>query len=821
MRKSAQAFIRNMQIAGYEILEEIGNGGTGIVYKARQVSLGRLVAIKVLQPALREDPVAKAQFRLEANSVANLKHPNILWVHEAGEVEGRPYFVMEYVSAYSVGQWLARKGRLEESDALTIADSVARALKYAWERAGLIHCDIKPDNILVDEDGIVKVADFSGLSRDNLGPESDLIRQFTIGTPNYMAPEQVGGLVDLDPRADIYSLGALLYHVLTGRLPFQEFDNAEAMRQQVVGYLPDPLEFCPALSAPLVALIEKMLVKDRNARYPDWNAVIADLHRVRSGHAPAGPLPLPGASTLRRSVPQVFSPAAPTAKRASSRRVYLPDRPSFPREALESGAARRGKGRFIFLWALLAAFLALDAYLFRHWWLPKSQTPAPLPKAPPAPEPAPRPPPPAVSPTPPPKPVEPAPPTPTPPPPAPEPPAPPPAEPSPPAASGEPPATPETPEPPAALRATAFYEAVDVIRQSAELCRQRNVEAALRLTTRWLDERPEHEFRAMVETERNGVKRLQEMIRRLLMSSGKPAGVRLEATPSVTGEVTDIAPDGMVSVRRAIGSGHGIVSVEWHRLQDPDIERLLRAALPDEWPLSAALWSVNAGQYARAAEALARVPEADAAAVRAWMELRQSVQRESAAARMLEEARALLQASRFPEALALLDRGRETFADTQTLLWARAELWKELRDVAASEGEAPTVEAAPPSAPTPPSPKPSPDDPDDGDTVTIRDLRQKPTAYHEKTIRLRFRVRGSVEEAAGGWYRSTLGGDDGVVEVEVPEAGLRWFNSLPEFMFRSRSTYVYGVYDANREVLRLIGRTRRIPLGARNVEYGW
>ncbi|OQW96884.1 MAG: hypothetical protein BWK77_03300, partial [Verrucomicrobia bacterium A1] len=315
----------NIEIPGYEILEKVGDGAMGVVFKARQRSLDRIVAVKVLRPELATDPTAMAQFRLEANSVAMLKHSNILMLHEAGQSNGLNYFIMEYVAAYSVASWLARKGVLSEADALTIADSVARALQYAWDKAGLIHCDLKPGNILVDEDGIIKIADFSGISRSNLSAEAQLLREVMIGTPNYMSPEQVRGIEAIDFRVDIYSLGALLYHLVTGVLPFEHCTEAEAMQQQIDGKLTDPAELNPAVSVNFSMMIEKMMVKDREQRTAGWDAVLADITNVRAGNPPFPPLAHPGASTILRTVqppppepprpkaPPVFAPPAPAA----------------------------------------------------------------------------------------------------------------------------------------------------------------------------------------------------------------------------------------------------------------------------------------------------------------------------------------------------------------------------------------------------------------------------------------------------------------------------------------------------------------------------
>lgn len=830
-----------MEITGYEIIGEIGSGASATVYKARQISLGRMVAIKILRPELRQDPVSVAQFRLEANAVATLKHSNILWVHEAGEVEGRPYFVMEYVSGYSVGQWIARKGRLDASDALAVAESVTRALKYAWERAGLIHCDIKPDNILVDEDGIVKVADFSGLSRDNLRPESEIIRRFTIGTPNYMSPEQVSGLVDLDARADIYALGALLYHMVTGALPFQDLTDEEAMRQQVAGYLPDPLEMVPHLPPYMVSLIEKLMVKDRNARPADWATVLEDLARVRAGHSPSPPLPLPGASTLKREVPQVFVPASGGGggRPGARRRIILPDKPPAP----VFSRGRRKPFRFLWFWALLAiAGVVAGAYLLRDTWLsrePEIQPLSPPISAPPMPAPPVEEPPvaeppveePPVEPPAIPLSVEPMPePTPTPEAPAvvmeppgtiePEPPSP--ALPSAEESPALPPPAPAEEPLPASADPERFMALVQLFANSAGFCQRRQFDAAAREVRRWREENPDNPFPEWIALELEGLARVSDALRRTVAGGARAVGVRLEATPGFAGEVSAISATGAVTIDRRIGDIVGGVDIELLRLADADVERILRAAAPEIWPASAAAWAIAQGQISRAAEAVARVGGEDAARLAAWLELRQRMQREAAAAHTLADARSLIQANRFRDALALLQRGREALADTRVFGSARRAEWTELERLAAEEvSRAP---ASPPVAvPAPPAPPPvgGEDIGDEGDTVLIRDLRQRPAAYNGKTIRLRFRTRGPVENMGGNRYSSTLSSDDGVVQVEIPEEGLRWFNRLPEFAFNAPSRFAYGVYDSEREVLTLIGRTRRIPLGSRNVEYSW
>lgn len=298
------------QLSGYELLGKIGEGGMSTVWKARQLSLDRLVAIKTLARAYLPDEDAWQRFRLEAKAAARLSHPGIVQVFDAGESFGMPYIVMEYVDGRSLCEILAARGRLPEAEALSIAESVAQALGYAWDKDCIMHCDIKPDNILVASDGAVKVVDlglarFIGLHRRR-EREGGLI----VGTPNYTAPEQAEGAPDLDCRADIYSLGATLYHAVTGNLPFAGSPGSSAMDRHVHEYLPDPMELNPDLQPAVAWLIEKMMIKDRAFRPPYWSTVLADIAEVRSGRLPRDPLPEPGQSTVARSARRVLEAKA-------------------------------------------------------------------------------------------------------------------------------------------------------------------------------------------------------------------------------------------------------------------------------------------------------------------------------------------------------------------------------------------------------------------------------------------------------------------------------------------------------------------------------
>ncbi len=222
-----------------DILECLGRGGMGVVYKARQPKLNRLVALKILAPERGADPRFAERFQREAMALAKLDHPNIVTVHDFGEVEGLFYLLMEFVDGASLRQTL-RAGRLKPEQALAIVPPICEALQFAHEQ-GVVHRDIKPENVLLDKQGRVKIADFGiaklvgatghaaplpGLTdtpSHTAADEKDLTQDQVIGTPHYMAPEQVEHPQLVDHRADIYSLGVVFYEMLTGELPLGKF----------------------------------------------------------------------------------------------------------------------------------------------------------------------------------------------------------------------------------------------------------------------------------------------------------------------------------------------------------------------------------------------------------------------------------------------------------------------------------------------------------------------------------------------------------------------------------------------------------------------
>lgn len=207
-----------------EIIERIGQGGMGVVYKANQKHLGRLVALKILRSKCSQDPSLAERFIREARALAKLTHPNIVGVHDFGQAGDRPYLIMEYVDGTNLRQMLAQKAVTPEA-ALAMVAPICEALQFAHEE-GIVHRDIKPENILIDRRGRVRIADF-GLARLMVRGENEWTLTGTrqvMGTPHYMAPEQIQHPLEVDHRADIYSLGVVIYEMLTGELPIGRFE---------------------------------------------------------------------------------------------------------------------------------------------------------------------------------------------------------------------------------------------------------------------------------------------------------------------------------------------------------------------------------------------------------------------------------------------------------------------------------------------------------------------------------------------------------------------------------------------------------------------
>ncbi|WP_169972605.1 serine/threonine-protein kinase [Tautonia rosea] len=275
------------EIPGYQLLEKLGKGSMGIVYKAKQTSVDRVVAVKVLLDVLARNKEFIHRFQREATIAARLNHPNIVNAIDAGEVNGLHYFVMEFVEGTTIKDVIEGGHIYDEPEALRIVLAVAEAMKHAHER-GLIHRDIKPENIILTKDGNVKLADL-GLARLTADEKQAVAEAgMAIGTPYYISPEQVRGATDVDIRSDIYNLGATLYHMVTGRPPFPGDDPTEVMKKHVDKSItltpPDHLN--TRLSSGLGEVVETMMARNRENRYRDPGDVLIDLKALIEGKRP-------------------------------------------------------------------------------------------------------------------------------------------------------------------------------------------------------------------------------------------------------------------------------------------------------------------------------------------------------------------------------------------------------------------------------------------------------------------------------------------------------------------------------------------------------
>lgn len=273
------------QIPGYKIFGKLGAGAMAIVYKARQLSLNRIVAIKVLPKRFSENPEYVERFYKEGQAAAKLNHNNIVQAIDVGEAGGYHYFVMEYVEGKTIYDDLSAGKVFTENEALEIIIQVAHALAHAHAK-GLIHRDVKPKNIMINSAGVVKLADM-GLARATTDIEAaETEKGKAYGTPYYIAPEQIRGEVDIDGRADIYGLGATFYHMVTGRVPFMADDPTGVMRKHLREQLIPPDHINTSLSAGASEVIEVMMAKRKESRYDSADELLADLQAVRDGQAP-------------------------------------------------------------------------------------------------------------------------------------------------------------------------------------------------------------------------------------------------------------------------------------------------------------------------------------------------------------------------------------------------------------------------------------------------------------------------------------------------------------------------------------------------------
>lgn len=252
-------------IKGYELLLKLGQGAMGAVLKARKRDNGEIVALKILKPELAGDREYVERFLREAKAVARMSHPNIIRAVQAGRSGEYYYFAMEFIEGQTVSELIKAKGALPERFALMVTRCVAGALAHAWEHQ-IVHRDIKPDNVMITKGGVVKLTDL-GLAR-SAGQDSTLtITGVVMGSPAYISPEQATGEKNLDSRSDIYSLGAALYHMLSGQVPYSGETPLHVMLKHMNDPLPDVRKAVPAVSEATRQLVFKMMAKRPEGRF--------------------------------------------------------------------------------------------------------------------------------------------------------------------------------------------------------------------------------------------------------------------------------------------------------------------------------------------------------------------------------------------------------------------------------------------------------------------------------------------------------------------------------------------------------------------------
>jgi eukaryotic-like serine/threonine-protein kinase len=289
-----------LEVPGYKIIERCGSGGMGTVYKAKQLSMDRIVALKVLNERYSSNSEFVDRFIREARAAGKLNHPNVIHVHDISRANGRHYFSMEFVDGQSAKELLKAEKKLDVTKALDIVLQCAKALEFAHEN-GIVHRDVKPDNIMLTKEGIVKIADL-GIAKtfEESAPSAKEHRR-VMGTPHYMAPEQALGKA-IDLRVDIYSLGATFYHMITGTTPYAGSTAHQILKAHIQESLPPIQALNPNIPDPVCFIIERMMAKLPEKRYPDMGRLIADIERVQRGNVDGIDRIEAGDSTVLRAI---------------------------------------------------------------------------------------------------------------------------------------------------------------------------------------------------------------------------------------------------------------------------------------------------------------------------------------------------------------------------------------------------------------------------------------------------------------------------------------------------------------------------------------
>ena len=361
----------------YQLLHPLGTGGMAVVYRAHDQMLERPVAIKILRQDFTGDQNFRERFRQEARAAANLSHPNIVTVHDFGFDAGRTFIVMEFVPGTDLKTMIKQRGRFSLEDAINLAVQACEGIGYA-HRAGLVHCDVKPHNMLVSPDGRLKVTDF-GIARALASIHPDEQSDIVWGSPQYFAPEQAAGQAP-SPASDVYSLGVILYEMLTGRLPFQATDPEELARLHRDVQPASPRRYNHEIPEPLEQIILKVLSKEPSQRYRSADQLGRVLRNILQRPDNFATTAVSGGTTTTPVYQRSPAATQPSPARSQPVRVYSapPIQPAAP--YLPQVAAREQEDHsldidwvtvFLGLLATLAVggLIPLWLYIFQYWSL--------------------------------------------------------------------------------------------------------------------------------------------------------------------------------------------------------------------------------------------------------------------------------------------------------------------------------------------------------------------------------------------------------------------------------------------------------------------
>jgi serine/threonine protein kinase/tetratricopeptide (TPR) repeat protein len=749
-------------VPGYTLHHIIGKGATSVVYKASSTVDNRDVALKILTPESAGDADIVKQFRLEYRSMSSLQHRNIVRVFAEGEEKGLPYFSMEYVGGYSAGQWLERKGRLDEKDIVLTAESCMLALRHAWNNKRLLHADLKPANVLIDSDGTIKLTDFLGLRHGERIPS--VFKNWVMGTPEYMSPEQWRAMEGLDARSDMYSLGAMMYHLACGKPPCG--DRSPDPHQPFVPPVYEPVEKVrPEFSGEISRLIDRLMAVPVEERFPDWDAALCALEET-----------LP--SSMRLNTSQVARPEGKPKEKASKKAllvslcllvpvvIILWLMQSQPRESLPvtplpeevNGMTSAGD---------MTTTITVNVP-------EETETPAS------------------------PRPAEPAAPV---------------TLPDngrqvvPPAGTASLPAPPvSTDRRPSAPPARQF-DYLEVMSEVFRLARQRSFDEAHDVVKKRLRASPDsiEPYAGRLEEAATLLEQAEAAFRGLAGNAEALIHIELQHTHNHQGRIVALK-NNRLHVVREVGQGEVETFPLLRQLADEDLWVLMKAAYGKQAAANLATIMIAEGQVEKAGSFVRMAEIADEETgrlLRRWTELWQRAAMNVRAFSSIKLVNGLIQREQFEEARQTLGRAKQLYRVTDVFTTLHSHELAELDErieAAIRDRQRDENPRSPPTEHTMASPGPMP-------TLSPGQLKRSLDVYDGRTVRLLFRARGPIEQPSDNAPLVTRLGDiDDWIEVRVThENGHRWLRSLPLWDVQAQEQGVYALVRAAENQLDLIG----------------